>query len=86
MSKIMIDITGGNLDETFEINDYRNYIFIGIRNVIRKYPLSANGEKEEIEEIKYFDVNKCNASYYATEYEIDYFDQTKDLNGYCFEN
>ena len=37
MSKVVIDITGGNLDGTFEINDYRDYIFIGARNIIRSY-------------------------------------------------
>jgi len=86
MSKVMIDITGGNLDGTFEINDFRDYIFIGIRNIVRKYPLQPNGEKIEIEEVRYFDVNTCNSSHYQTDYEVEYFKQTKDLNGYCFEN
>ena len=70
MSKTIIDITGNNLDNTIDINEFREYIHVGARNIIRKYVKDAvTGEIEEIEEVKHFDVNRCNNSYFETEYE-----------------
>jgi len=37
MSKLMIDITGNNVEETFDINESREYVHIGIRNIEKKY-------------------------------------------------
>ena len=37
MSKTIIDITGNNLDSTVDINEYRDYIYVGARNIIRRY-------------------------------------------------
>ena len=87
MSKTIIDITGNNLDSTVDINEYRDYIYVGARNIIRRYVKNqTSGEVQEIEEVKWFDVNRCNNSYFETEYEKGYISEKNYLDGYCLEN
>ena len=35
MNKVMIDLSSGNFDDTIIYDDVKDYIFIGIRNIIR---------------------------------------------------
>ena len=87
MSKTIIDITGTNLDTTVDINEYRDYIYVGARNIIRTYVKNqTSGEIQEFEEVKYFDVNRCNDTYFETAYEKGYILEKNYLDGYCLEN
>ena len=44
MNKVMVDLSSGNFDDTIAYDDYKDYVFIGIRNVIRKYVQTPAGK------------------------------------------
>jgi len=35
MNKVMIDLSSGNFDDTIIYDDVKDYIFIGVRNIVR---------------------------------------------------
>ena len=88
MNKVMIDLSSGNFDDTIVYDDVKDYIYIGIRNIVRKYDTSATvgGEKVLNETTRYFDVVMCNESNYDTDFEKSYYQTTKDLKATCFGN
>ena len=88
MNKVMIDLSSGNFDDTIVYDDVKDYIYIGIRNIVRKYDTSAtvDGEKVLNETTRYFDVVMCNESNYDTDFEKSYYQTTKDLKATCFGN
>jgi len=89
MNKVMIDLSSGNFDDTIIYDDVKDYIFIGIRNVVRKYTPNPEGgvgaDKILNETTNHFDVVRCDESNYDTDYEKEYFEITKDLNASCFD-
>ena len=43
MSLVMLDLTNWNLDKTIEYDNYRDYIHIGLRNIIITYTNASDG-------------------------------------------
>ena len=89
MNKVMIDLSSGNFDDTIIYDDVKDYIFIGIRNIVRKYNANPEGgvgsDKILNETTVNFDIVPCDESNYDTDYEKEYFEITKDLNATCFD-
>ena len=82
----MIDLTSGNLDETIDYDDYQDYIYIGARNIFKKYTNTSNGEKQMEEVTEIFNIVKCDESNYETVFEKKYYEHNKDLIAYCLDN
>ena len=85
MNKVMIDLSSSNFDDTIVYDDVKDYIYIGLRNIIRRHDPQPDGSKVLNETTNYFDVVMCDESNFDTDFEKEYFDTTKDLNATCFD-
>ena len=72
MSLVMLDLTNANLDQTMDVDEYRDYIHIGLKNIIRTYTNNSEGIIEN-EIINEYELTKCDESYYKTDFEQKYY-------------
>ena len=73
MSHIILDLTSANLDQTLELDEYKDYIHIVLKNVIHTYENTSEGISVENEIINEYELGNCDESYYKTEFEQKYY-------------